>query len=107
MSGPTLYIEKVVKARKSHKCSGCGAAIAKGETYKSISGAWDGKFKAYNHCDNCDRVTQKILDEGLESYYTLENPRQYLIDIQGYDETACDIADLMRLPVAYVAEVIN
>lgn len=104
---PTLYSETKRKARKSYKCSSCQANIAKGETYRHIKGKWDGEFEQYRLCGCCGIVSDKILDESLEGHYSIKNVYQYVFETQDIDETAADIADKLKLPVAYVAGIIN
>ena len=107
MSSQNLYTTTKRKARKSHKCSGCDDTIAKGSEYKYISTTIDGKFKRYSHCDNCDKMNELVLDNSMESYYPIDRVGYFLVQLQGYDETVCDIADLYKLPVDYASKFIN
>jgi hypothetical protein len=50
---PAIYNESTVRARKHHTCSDCRGEIKPKETYKTISGLWDGKFSTYKQCQDC------------------------------------------------------
>lgn len=53
VDGPSVSDEKTVRARKHHKCSGCGGAIVAGETYRHLWGVWDGKASTFKWCTDC------------------------------------------------------
>ena len=57
--GPVFCREKYYTARKPHKCSECGAAIAIGECYRYIAGMWD-DFMTFKQCLSCDALMQSI-----------------------------------------------
>lgn len=73
MSG--FYTDAVTRtARKDHKCSYCGEAINKGDTYQYQDGNWDGqwfKSKMHHECfaDMCES------GDGEYSVYGHERPR--------------------------------
>lgn len=60
--------DRVVTARKPHRCGECGAIIAKDEAYHRHSGKFDGEFYAEKVCRRCDydriRVVEHELAEG-------------------------------------------
>ena len=39
-----FFDERIVRARKPHKCSECGSEIAKGESHRYIAYLFEGKF---------------------------------------------------------------
>lgn len=57
-----LYREKVVKAKKEHKCSECYKSILKGETYQYIFTIFQGDASVIKICPICRDKRQKIHD---------------------------------------------
>lgn len=60
---PDFLNQKIVKARKNHKCDECGTVIFKGDKYESIAGAWSGNFEVYKRCSFCIAMCEFISDE--------------------------------------------
>jgi len=58
--GPKLFKEKIVKARKQHKCSECDADIQPGERYENASGVWDGEFSTHKTCSICCEIRNAL-----------------------------------------------
>jgi hypothetical protein len=60
--------DRVVAAKKQHRCSECGAIIIAGEKYHRHSGKFDGNFFVETLCRRCDydrnRVVEHELSEG-------------------------------------------
>ena len=54
------------KARKDHKCNGCGLIINKGNEYQYTSGVWD-KPESFKHCANCWKIIENFnaIDKNL------------------------------------------
>lgn len=50
------FSEKMVKARKEHKCCECGETIKKGETHEVASALWDGDWGTYRTCAICRTI---------------------------------------------------
>jgi hypothetical protein len=50
---PSVFDERMVTARKSHRCSECSRTIQKGERYKYIFGVWDGDARSFHTCAEC------------------------------------------------------
>lgn len=48
--------EKLVKARKQHRCCECGDIIKKGEEYQVASGCWDGSWDRFKTCAFCVKL---------------------------------------------------
>jgi hypothetical protein len=57
---PSVYHEKMVKARKAHYCYECRKQISKGEVYEYISGVWDSQWSNYKICASCSDLNRKI-----------------------------------------------
>ena len=45
--------DKIVTARKQHKCDECNRTIEKGERYERVTGKWDGEFYTFRTCSDC------------------------------------------------------
>ena len=60
--------DRVVTARKPHKCTECGAVIEAGDKYRYYSGKFDGIFYVEKICRRCEydrfRVVEQELAEG-------------------------------------------
>lgn len=70
-----FWIDKVVKARKEHRCHMCGKLILKGEEYNNGSGRWDGFFCGTDLCLVCKAASDKY-----ELFYEY-NPLPNIYDI--------------------------
>jgi len=68
--------EKIVTARKVHKCGECHGAIAKGSSYENVSGSWSGDFHQYKTCTDCLSIRGVFFCDGW--YY--EMVHEYLRD---------------------------
>ena len=51
--GPSMYTEKIVKAKQDHRCYECLKDIKSGERYEHVRGMWDGSFSTYKTCLDC------------------------------------------------------
>lgn len=65
-----FFHDRVVVARKPHRCSECHTTIAARERYHYHTGQYDGDFFAEKVCRRCDfdrvRVVEHELAEGCE-----------------------------------------
>lgn len=89
---PSAYKQLLRKARVAHDCCECGGKIAVGETYRFISGIWDGEPAEYKTCEACVSVSQAfIAAHGGERHYlgALNEALSECID----EETSFDDAD--------------
>lgn len=50
---PEFYRQKIVTARKLHRCDECGCDIRRGEQYEAFAGKWDGIVSTYSTCERC------------------------------------------------------
>lgn len=55
---PKMYSEKVVKARKSHRCCECGRLINVGNHYQKACGKWGGDFGEFHTCMDCLNIRE-------------------------------------------------
>ena len=60
--------DKVITAKKPHRCTECRSPIESGEKYHYHTGKYDGDFFAHKICRRCDydviRVVEHELEEG-------------------------------------------
>ena len=62
---PEFYSEKIVKAKKEHKCCECREIIPKGQKYHRASGKWDGEMRSYKTCLPCMRIRDDYCKYGF------------------------------------------
>ena len=67
--GPTVFREKMVKARKQHVCYECGKRIEIGEEYQYIFGVWDGDASSFHTCEPCADLRESLEGIGFCSTY--------------------------------------
>lgn len=49
---PVFYSEKLVTARKQHRCCETGRLIETGDRYWRLSGKWDDETRTYKQCES-------------------------------------------------------
>ena len=49
----TIWRERLVKARKEHKCCECGGKIQPGEQYGYAEALYDGEWTTWKRCPSC------------------------------------------------------
>lgn len=54
----TVSSQKIVKARKHHKCEECDQIINPGDFYELFKGCWDGKWADYRTCADCSSIKE-------------------------------------------------
>lgn len=62
---PEFINQKIIKARKEHKCSECHAIIPVNDDYELVRGKWDGEWERFKTC----KVCLEIRNELFCSYY--------------------------------------
>jgi len=65
---PDVFDESKCKARKGHKCCECRSAISRGESYFILQGLWDGQWRNYKQCVNCNSIGHKYQNITHECY---------------------------------------
>ena len=50
---PTVFNQRLVKAKKQHRCCECGRAINPGSRYQTTFGIWDGRAETFAMCLLC------------------------------------------------------
>lgn len=58
--GCEAYSEKWRRARVTHECGECGGKIAIGETYRFISGVWEGVGDSFKTCAACVAIGKEF-----------------------------------------------
>lgn len=102
----SLQVNKI-KAQKVHECDGCSCKINRRENYFKVVTFVSGNFAQSRMCEPCKNVVKLIFERGDEANYTPLKPGDYLKALRGYDEIACDVADIYRLPIDYVSRFIK
>ena len=57
---PEIYNERMVRARKVHKCCECEREILVGAVYEKVSGRWEGEFGTYKFCADCSDIGKSL-----------------------------------------------
>jgi hypothetical protein len=100
--GAGCHKEKIVTARKTHRCGECFRNILPGEKYEYVSGLWD-VFQAYKTCLDC----KSIRDNFFNSWsYTLVWD-DFMDNFEGEDIPESCIAELTPGARARVCEWIE
>lgn len=63
--GPSVFTQKVVKARKLHKCCECKRAIVPGEKYLREQGKWDDTWESFKTCKECYEIRKAFCESYL------------------------------------------
>ena len=92
---PKLYEEKIVKARKEHKCSECCEVIMIGDRYMLHVGLWDDHWSKYKTCPGCMEIIADARKEDSDFAYAFsqlftclsEADLGHLITMAPVDET--------------------
>lgn len=70
----TVWDERIVRARKQHRCCECRGAIRVGESHSRIGSLFDGRWQTYRMCGDC-KVTicdlGKISGDGCRFCYAV------------------------------------
>ncbi len=53
---PAVHCDRLVRARKEHKCCECGDTIRAGLLYEYTTGLWDGFWSTYKTCARCVNI---------------------------------------------------
>jgi hypothetical protein len=102
---PEFYKEKVVKARKTHRCCECRRDIIKGETYKTISGKWDGMILMYKMCSDCKSLIENFF--GRWTFEHIWEDMQEMISEQDGDINQTCVSKLTPTARGMVCDIIE
>ena len=78
---PEFYTDKVVTAKKQHKCYECGETISIGDKYQRCSGKWDGEVLTYKTCLGCMRIRDAYCSNG----WVFGELREAFMECMGWD----------------------
>ena len=53
-----MFEQKVIRARKEHKCNECRRVISKGAECERTSGKWEGEFSTDHTCMDCVNIRE-------------------------------------------------
>lgn len=56
-------------AKKSHKCCECNRQINTGESYERVAGKWDGEFREFKTCEQCEDLRDSLYVMGFCSAF--------------------------------------
>lgn len=59
---PSVFSDKIVVARKAHRCSECRHTIKPGERYEQFDGCWDGRWDHYKTCETCLEIREQVMN---------------------------------------------
>jgi len=77
---PEFVTEKLVTAKKIHKCCECKEYILPGQKYEVVKGKWDGQFDTFKTCLPCRTIRQEHC-----SWWVYGNLREDLRECLGLD----------------------
>jgi len=89
---PQFFREKMVKARKEHKCCECQRAIEPGETYEYSSGMWDGRLDQHKTCSDCVSVRANFCCDGYLFESLWEGLWEHVSELQGQLDSSCIVS---------------
>lgn len=81
---PEFFNERIVTARKAHRCGECGEEIKPGQRYEYVRGCWEGDFSTHKTCLPCRNVRDSLMKCGFIYGRVWEDVREWL-DMQGID----------------------
>lgn len=64
-----VHNEKIVTARKDHKCDACGETIKTGCHYARFFGVHDGNAETVKRCMRCQRLFDHLVERGDGDMY--------------------------------------
>jgi hypothetical protein len=105
-SGPTLFEEKIVTARKPHKCGECRRSIEMGEEYEHTKGLWEGRFETHKTCSECRAIRSAFFCNGWFYGQVIHDLREHISDAGGDISESC-IAELPPRARAKVCKMIE
>lgn len=89
LEGCDVWSERVVKARKKHRCSACRAMIEPGSPYGKHFSVYDGSITSEAICADCWFSRQQFEDEhqiGIVPSYLIEFLRDCIIDNRDHND---------------------
>jgi hypothetical protein len=101
-----VYVQKTLKARKTHQCGECGRDILSKEHYERTWGIWDGMHNTYKTCADCLSARKEFFCEGWIHGEIWCNIGEHISEIRGELSGDCLVA-LTPAARARVCEIIE
>lgn len=68
---PAFCDERIVTARREHRCCECRETIQPGTDYEYVAGKWDGRFDSFKTCLLCVEIRRAFACDSSWTYTTL------------------------------------
>lgn len=81
---PSVFRQKMQKARKQHKCLECKKIIEIGELYEYTFGIWEGDADSFHTCEDCSDLRDSMEAMGFcPTYGELKDEhKEYISEYQ-------------------------
>jgi hypothetical protein len=56
----TVYSQRLIRARKDHRCRACGEPIRRGDLYSYTFAVWDGQRLVVRRCARCELLYEHL-----------------------------------------------
>ena len=78
-----VWDERVLEARKEHKCDACGETISKGDRYARDAALYEGKWDVTKRCMRCEKILEHLREKCSEynSSLFVDAPRVPMQDL--------------------------
>lgn len=95
---PTFQNEKIIQARKIHKCTECHKIIKVKEKYLKIVGKWAGEIDTFKLCQQCIDIRDYAFELDLCIWYgEMINEIEEHLRHNSYRLTFSQIKKMLRL----------
>lgn len=71
-----VFQERIVVARKEHRCNECHEVIPKGSRYEHVRGLWEGYWETWKTCIPCRNVRNSLFSCGFSYGMIWEDVRE-------------------------------
>lgn len=89
-----FYSDRIVKAKKKHKCCECRHEIKSGEKYEYTFGVWEGDPAIHKTCLDCVAVRNEFFCHGWAYGLVWEQLEEHICGNNGEISSEC----ILRLP---------
>ncbi len=86
---PEVHNEKIVSARKQHKCAECGAPIEIGQKYEYVFGVWEGEPDTFKTCLDCVSARTEFFCDGWPYGQVWDYIRNHIAYLEGQVSSDC------------------
>lgn len=81
-----IYQERLIKARKEHRCDACGGIIRPGHVYSKTAALGDGSWTNVIRCGRCETIYNHLVNRFSKEAYPDEVPAWALDCGHEYEE---------------------